>query len=258
VTEEAVEVTSLFDTAATPSAITPVFSFDSIGGIINFSILSVILVAIIVFLVVIFIKMIRIDDEHYDYYEQLRGKCNSLKNSYEELNGKIDNVERNLDRFKKNSDDRFYGMDRDLLDLSNDVFMKKQESVSSKKNKKTESNNSKSVQNLTTKEKYNLYLNNQCDLPKEFNGTECSFSEYGNQLEKKSNGVFYSVNCGNNKYEVYPSKNVILDDRMRPRYLDVSFFEVARGQSNNVEPCILQESMLGKYDIISKGTVYFK
>ncbi len=252
------ESSTVIDNSTTSSAISPIFSFDSVSGIISFSILCVMLTAIIIFLVVIFIMLRKIADNYHDCFKQMRVSFNSIKKDYEVLKDEIDYVENNLEKLKKNSDNRFYRMDKDLSDLPNDILKQNQENIKLGKTEKKDLGDLKSVKHFTTKDMYNLYLNNQGDFPKELNGTECSFSEYGNQLEKKPNGIFYSLNCGNNKYEIYPSKNVIIDERMRSRYLSVSFFKVTKGEDNRVEPCILQESMLGKYDIISSGMVYFK
>ena len=256
--ESVIESSVAIESSTTSSAISPIFSFDSVSGIISFSVLCVMLAAVIVFLVIIFIMLRRISDNYRYYFKQLRVSFNSLKKDYNTLKDKIDYIENNLDKLKKDSDDKFYGIDRDVSNLSNNTFRQEQENLKSGKADRKDLDTLQSAKYFTIKEKYNLYLNNHGDFPKELNGTECSFSEYGNQLEKKPNGIFYALNCGNNKYEIYPSKNVIIDERMRSRYLSVSFFKVVKGQDNSVEPCILQESMLGKYDIISLGTVYFK
>ncbi len=234
------------------------FSSDSVSGIINFSALSVIFVVMIIFIITILIRLRRTDNYYHNCIKQLKGEHNSLKKDYEELKAKIDYIEESSDNSKKNDDGGFYGMDGCLSDLSTNMSGKNEENANFSQNENEGPDNSEPVKSLTIKEKYNLYLNNQHDLPEELSGTECSFSEYGNQLEKKPNGIFYALNCGNNKYEVYPSKKIAVDDRMRSKYLNVSFFKVSKGQNNSVEPCILQKSMFGKYDIMSKGVVCFR
>ena len=49
------------------------------------------------------------------------------------LQNAIDYIENNLDKLKKDSDDKFYGMDRDVSNLSNNTFRQEQENLKSGK-----------------------------------------------------------------------------------------------------------------------------
>ena len=107
------ESSTVIDNSTTSSAISPIFSFDSVSGIISFSILCVMLTAIIIFLVVIFIMVRKIADNYHDCFKQMRVSFNSIKKDYEVLKDEIDYVENNLEKLKKNSDNRFYRMDKE-------------------------------------------------------------------------------------------------------------------------------------------------